>query len=58
MPEIKRNDKTGIQKDLGIKKREGADTLNNKVNELKGYFDKFMGGSSPLCKTIKIFRLG
>ena len=31
-----------MQKSLGIKKRAGADTLNNKVNEVKGYVDKFM----------------
>ena len=37
MPQKKRKDKMGMQKNLGIKKREGADTLNNKVNELKGY---------------------
>ena len=42
MPEKKRKDKTGMQKNLGIKKREGADTLNNKVIELKRYVDKFM----------------
>ena len=41
-PKKKRKDKRGMQKNLGIKKREGADTLNNKVNELKGYVDKFM----------------
>ena len=31
-----------MQKSLGIKKRAGADKLNNKVNEVKGYVDKFM----------------
>ena len=48
MPEIKRKDKMIMQKNLGIKKREGADTLNNKVNELKGYVDKFMNKNT--CK--------
>ena len=48
MPEKKRKDKMGMQKNLGIKKREGADTLNNKVNELKGYVDKFMNKNT--CK--------
>ena len=48
MPEKKRKDKKGMQKNLGIKKREGADTLNNKVNELKGYVDKFMNKNT--CK--------
>ena len=42
MPEKKRKDLTGMQKNLGIKKRQRADTLNNKVSELKGYVDKFM----------------
>ena len=37
-----------MQKSLGIKKREGAETLNNKVNELKGYVDKFMNKNT--CK--------
>ena len=37
-----------MQKNLGIKKRGGADTLNNKVNELKGYVDKFMNKNT--CK--------
>ena len=31
-----------MQKNLGIKKREGADTLNNRVNGLKGYDEKFI----------------
>ena len=44
---IKR-DKTGMQKNLGIIKKDGADTLNNKVNELKGYVDKFMNKNT--CK--------
>ena len=48
MPEKKRKDKTGMQKKLGIKKREGADTLNDKVNELKRYVDKFMNKNT--CK--------
>ena len=48
MPENNRKDKTGMQKNLGIKKREGADTPNNKVNELKGYVDKFMNKNK--CK--------
>ena len=34
-----------MQKSLGIKKRAGADTLNNKV---KGYVDKFMNQNT--CK--------
>lgn len=37
-----------MQKSLGIKKRAGADTLNNKVNEVKGYVDKFMNQNT--CK--------
>ena len=37
-----------MQKTLGIKKRAGADTLNNKVNEVKGYVDKFMNQNT--CK--------
>ena len=49
MPEKKRMGKTVIQKNLGIKKRERADTLNNKVNELKGYVDKFINKNT--CKT-------
>ena len=48
MPEKKRKDKTGMQKSLGIKKREGADTLNNKVNEQKGYVEKLMNKNT--CK--------
>ena len=48
MPEKKRKDKMVMQKNLGIKQREGADTLNNKVNELKGYVDKFMNKNT--CK--------
>ena len=40
-----------MQKNLGIKKREGADTLNNKVNELKGYVDKFMNKNT--CKALR-----
>ena len=48
MPEKKRKDKMGMQKNLGIKKREGADTLNNKVNKLKGYVDNFMNKNT--CK--------
>ena len=31
-----------------MKKKEGADTLNNKVNKLKGYVDKFMNKNT--CK--------
>ena len=42
MPEKKRKDKTGMQKNIGIKKREGADKVNNKVTELNGYVDKCM----------------
>ena len=52
MPENNRKDKTGMQKNLGIKKREGADTLNNKVNELKGDFEKFMNKNT--CKEYMI----
>ena len=37
-----------MQKSLGIKKRAGADTLNNKVNELKGHVEKFMNKNT--CK--------
>ena len=37
-----------MQKNFGIKKRQRADTLNNKVNELKGYVDKFMNTNT--CK--------
>ena len=48
MPKNKRKDKMGMQKNLGLKKREGADTLNNKVNELKGCVDKFMNMNT--CK--------
>ena len=47
MPEKKRKDKMGMQK-----KREGAETLNNKVNELKGYVDKFMNKNT--CKEYMI----
>ena len=41
-----------MQKNLGIKKRQRADTLNNKVNELKGYVDKFMNKNT--CKEYMI----
>ena len=52
MPEKKRKDKMRMQKNLGKKKREGADTLNNKVNELKGYVDKFKNKNA--CKEYMI----
>ena len=52
IPEKKRKDEMGMQKNLGIKKREGADTLNIKVNELKGYVDKFMNKNT--CKEYMI----
>ena len=52
MPEKKRKDKTGMQINLGIKKREGTDTLNNKVNELKGYVDQFMNKNTCIYMMI------
>ena len=52
MPEKKRKDKMEMQKNFGIKKREGADTLNNKVNELIGFVDKFMNKNT--CKEYMI----
>ena len=48
MTEKKRKDKMGMQKNLGIKQRGGEERLNNKVNELKGYVDKFMNKNT--CK--------
>ena len=37
-----------MKKNLGGKKGQRADTFNNKVNELKGYVDKFMNKNT--CK--------
>ena len=37
-----------MKRNLGIKNREWADTLSNKVNEIKEYVDKFMNENK--CK--------
>ena len=48
MPQKKEKGLNGNVEKFRNKKRAGADTLNNKVNEVKGYVDKFMNQNT--CK--------